>query len=163
MYDPPPQLNGNSKRCITEREVYHLSFSKRITYKVERHSSNGSAKPHYLSGHCATQYQDRRDSLYTANITLCDASRVFLQRFGPPTQHAAQAMKEEAAIGSNLLTNLTEYTICNSNSENVQTDSSPSSATHAGLGTPSKLDRSTSTQYSRAAKQLAAPALVTTS
>ncbi|CCF52820.1 uncharacterized protein (C-terminal fragment), partial [Ustilago hordei] len=65
-----------------------------------RHSSNGSAKLHYLSGRCATQYQDRHDSLYTANITLCDASGVFLQRFGPPMQYAAQAMKEEAAIGN---------------------------------------------------------------
>ena len=145
MYDSPPQLNGNSERCITEQEVYHLLFSKCITYKVERHSSNGSAKPHYLSGHHATQYQDRCDSLYTANITLRDASGVFLQHFGPPTQYAAQAMKEEAAVGNDLLTNLTKHTICNSKSETVQTNSSPSSATHAGLDTPSKSDRSTST------------------
>ncbi|SAM86104.1 uncharacterized protein UBRO_20960 [Ustilago bromivora] len=119
MYDSPCQLNGNSKRCITEREVYHLSFSKCITYKVERHSRNGSAKLHYLSGCCATQYQDRCDSLYTANITLRDASGVFLQRFGPPMQYAAQAMKEEAAIGNDLLMNLTKHTICNSKSETV--------------------------------------------
>ncbi|SOV03991.1 uncharacterized protein UDID_11936 [Ustilago sp. UG-2017a] len=143
MYDSSPQLNGNSKRHITEREVYHLSFSKRITYKVERHSSNGSAKPHYFSGCHATQYQDRRDSLYTANITLRDASGVFLQRFGPPTQYAAQAMKEEAAVGNDLLTNLTKHTICNSKSKTS--------------------DRSASARSSRAAKRLAAPALVTTS
>ncbi|SAM86036.1 uncharacterized protein UBRO_20950 [Ustilago bromivora] len=78
-------------------------------------------------------------------------------------QYAAQAMKEEAAVGNDLLTNLTKHTICNSKSETVQTNSSPSSATHAGLDTPSKSDRSASARSSRAAKRLAAPALVTTS
>ncbi|SPC63377.1 uncharacterized protein UHOD_12346 [Ustilago sp. UG-2017b] len=72
-------------------------------------------------------------------------------------------MKEEAAVGNDLLTNLTKHTICNSKSETVQTNSSPSSATHAGLDTPRKSDRSASTRSSRAAKRLAAPALVTTS
>ncbi|SAM85391.1 uncharacterized protein UBRO_13548 [Ustilago bromivora] len=72
-------------------------------------------------------------------------------------------MKEEAAVGNDLLMNLTKHTICNSKSETVRTNSSPSSATHAGLDTPSKSDRSASARSSRAAKQLAAPALVTTS
>ncbi|CCF49124.1 uncharacterized protein UHOR_13548 [Ustilago hordei] len=49
-------------------------------------------------------------------------------------------MKEEAAIGNDLLMNLTKHTICNSKSKTVRTNSPPS-ATHAGLDTPSKSDR----------------------
>lgn len=109
MFQPVHTLSNKHKQ--DKRSVFSLANENPLALELKKLSDMQpllakdatlqSSQPDFITGEALTTFTDRKNQIYVQNVTLIDANtkRVFLQRFGPTSQHTAEAMKVKAERG----------------------------------------------------------------
>lgn len=122
MYQPPPEISHRATRRQTDRAVFHLARKAAQLHDagapvvIDRDHPPSDLR--LITRRAVTDFGDRRDEVYTANITLMGGApgqeQVLLQCFAPLTHNAFLAMRTAADLGSRLLTKMMLEAHCHS-------------------------------------------------